>query len=199
MNDLQNNRFEMFLWDKEKMGELNASDFVKLGELGSGNGGVVIKVCHKLTKILMIRKLIRLEVNALIKMQIIRELKVLHQCNFPHIAGFYGAFFNNGEMSICMEYMDGGSLDSILKKVKRIPVNILCKITMAVLKGLTFMREKHTILHRNLKPSNILVNTNGEIKICDFRVSEQLIKSTTIFFIGARSYISVSKLIGFFI
>ena len=34
-----------------------------------------------------------------------RELKVLHECNSPYIVGFYGAFYNDGEISICMEYM----------------------------------------------------------------------------------------------
>ena len=34
-----------------------------------------------------------------------RELKVLHECNSPYIVGFYGAFQNDGEISLCMEYM----------------------------------------------------------------------------------------------
>ena len=192
MDNLQRKRFETFLCDKEKIGELKADDFVKLGEIGSGNGGVVLKVLHKSTGLIMARKLIHLEVKATVKMQIMRELKVLHECNFPHIVGFYGAFYSDRELSICMEHMDGGSLDMILKKVQRIPANILCKITMAVLKGLTYLREKHTIIHRDVKPSNILVNTNGDIKICDFGVSGQLINSMANSFVGTRSYMSVS-------
>ena len=41
-------------------------------------------------------------------------------------------FFSDGEISICMEYMDGGSLDLILKKAGRIPESILGTITSAV-------------------------------------------------------------------
>lgn len=90
-----------------------------------------------------------------IKKQIIRELKVLHECNFAHIVGFYGAFYryiqyfvesvsinltlidffdlsSDGEISICMEYMDGGSLDLILKKAGRIPEAMLGTVTCAV-------------------------------------------------------------------
>ena len=37
--------------------------------------------------------------------QIIRELQVLHECNSPYIVGFYGAFYSDGEISICMEHM----------------------------------------------------------------------------------------------
>jgi len=135
-------------------------------------------------------------VKPAIKKQIIRELKVLHECNSPHIVGFYGAFYSDGEISICMEYMDGGSLDLILKKAGRIPEPFLGKITTAVLKGLSYLRDKHQIIHRDVKPSNILVNSRGEIKICDFGVSGQLIDSMANSFVGTRSYMSPERLQG---
>lgn len=189
-------RLKEFLHQKEKIGELCDEDLEKLGELGSGNGGVVMKVRHIPTQLIMARKLIHLEVKPATKKQIILELKVLHECNFPHIVGFYGAFYNDGEISICMEYMDGGSLDLILKKAGRIPEPILGKITDAVLKGLNYLREKHSIIHRDVKPSNILVNSSGEIKICDFGVSGQLIDSMANSFVGTRSYMSPERLQG---
>lgn len=93
MDDTQKKRMEFFLCQKQKIGELSDDDFEKLGELGSGNGGVVIKVRHLSSGLIMARKLIHLEVKPAIKKQIIRELKVLHECNFAHIVGFYGAFY----------------------------------------------------------------------------------------------------------
>ncbi|KAK6631495.1 Dual specificity mitogen-activated protein kinase kinase dSOR1 [Polyplax serrata] len=196
MDDTQRKRMEFFLCQKEKIGELSDDDFEKLGDLGSGNGGVVVKVRHLSSGLIMARKLIHLEVKPAIKKQIIRELKVLHECNFAHIVGFYGAFYSDGEISICMEYMDGGSLDLILKKAGRIPEDILGKITSAVLKGLSYLRDKHAIMHRDVKPSNILVNSGGEIKICDFGVSGQLIDSMANSFVGTRSYMSPERLQG---
>lgn len=196
MDEEQRKRLESFLGQKEKVGELCDEDFEKLGELGAGNGGVVMKVRHKKYGLIMARKLIHLEVKPAIKKQIIRELKVLHECNFAHIVGFYGAFYSDGEISICMEYMDGGSLDLILKKAGRIPEPILSTITSAVLKGLSYLRDKHAIMHRDVKPSNILVNSAGEIKICDFGVSGQLIDSMANSFVGTRSYMSPERLQG---
>ncbi|GLG96728.1 hypothetical protein R5R35_003916 [Gryllus longicercus] len=196
MDDTQRKRMEFFLCQKEKVGDLSDDDFEKLGELGAGNGGVVMKVRHRSSGLIMARKLIHLEVKPAIKKQIIRELKVLHECNFAHIVGFYGAFYSDGEISICMEYMDGGSLDLILKKAGRIPESILCTITSAVLKGLSYLRDKHAIMHRDVKPSNILVNSAGEIKICDFGVSGQLIDSMANSFVGTRSYMSPERLQG---
>lgn len=198
LDDVERKRISVFLSQKEKIGELSEEDLEKLGELGSGNGGVVMKVRHTLTHLIMARKLIHLEVKPAIKKQILRELKVLHECNFPHIVGFYGAFYSDGEISICMEYMDGGSLDLILKRAGRIPESILGRITLAVLKGLSYLRDKHAIIHRDVKPSNILVNSSGEIKICDFGVSGQLIDSMANSFVGTRSYMSVSPILFLF-
>lgn len=201
LDNEQRERLETFLRNKASIlhnGELCADDFEKLEDLGAGNGGVVTKVRHVTYDMVMARKLIRLEIKPAIRNQIIRELKVLHECNSPYIVGFYGAFYNDGEISICMEHMDGGSLDLVQKRAKhgRIPENILGKVTVAVLKGLSYLRDKHQIMHRDVKPSNILVNSRGEIKMCDFGVSGQLIDSMANSFVGTRSYMSPERLQG---
>jgi len=132
----------------------------------------------------MARKLILMDVKQQIRKQIVTELKILHECRSPYIVGYFGAYQCDGEINIFMEYMDGGSLDLILRKKGRIEEKYTRKITYAVLKGLEYLREKHQIIHRDIKPSNILVNSQGEIKICDFGVSGQLIDSMANTFVG---------------
>ncbi|XP_052021078.1 dual specificity mitogen-activated protein kinase kinase 2 isoform X6 [Apodemus sylvaticus] len=168
LDEQQRKRLEAFLTQKAKVGELKDDDFERISELGAGNGGVVTKALHRPSGLIMARKLIHLEIKPAVRNQIIRELQVLHECNSPYIVGFYGAFYSDGEISICMEHMDGGSLDQVLKEAKRIPEDILGKVSIAVLRGLAYLREKHQIMHRDVKPSNILVNSRGEIKLCDF-------------------------------
>jgi len=46
-----------------------------------------------------------LDIKPAVRNQIMRELKVLHECNCPYIVGFYGNFCINNEISICMEHM----------------------------------------------------------------------------------------------
>ncbi|KAG7327590.1 hypothetical protein KOW79_009196 [Hemibagrus wyckioides] len=196
LDEQQRKRLEAFLTQKAQVGELKDDDFELICELGAGNGGVVHKVRHKPSRLVMARKLIHLEIKPAIRNQIIRELQVLHECNSPYIVGFYGAFYSDGEISICMEHMDGGSLDQVLKEARRIPEEILGKVSIAVLRGLAYLREKHQIMHRDVKPSNILVNSRGEIKLCDFGVSGQLIDSMANSFVGTRSYMSPERLQG---
>ena len=95
-----------------------------------------------------------------------------------------------------MEYMDGGSLDFIVKRAKKIPEDILGVITLAVLQGLVYLKEKHDVIHRDVKPSNILINSLGEIKLCDFGASGLLIDSMANSFVGTRSYMAPERLQG---
>lgn len=56
IDDQQRERLEAFLTQKQKVGELTADVFDKIGELGAGNGGVVMKVLHQPTGLVMARK-----------------------------------------------------------------------------------------------------------------------------------------------
>lgn len=69
---------------------------------------------------------------------------------FPFVSWNYilSRNFPIGLAYIGMEYMDAGSLDLVLKRCEAIPENILGKITLAVLKGLAYLRDKHNIIHR---------------------------------------------------
>lgn len=56
LDEQQRKRLEAFLTQKQKVGELKDDDFEKISELGAGNGGVVFKVSHKPSGLVMARK-----------------------------------------------------------------------------------------------------------------------------------------------
>nr|UYO08133.1 MEK2 [Bursaphelenchus xylophilus] len=181
---------------KKQIGELKEEQLDRICELGHGNGGVVHKMRHRESGLILARKLVHLEVKPSVRNQILKELEVLHKCNSPYIVGFYGAFTNNNDISICMEYMDGLSLDIVLQYNQRISEKRVGRIAVAVIKGLTYLKEEFNILHRDVKPSNMLVNSRGEIKLCDFGVSCMLIDSMANSFVGTRSYMAPERLTG---
>ncbi|KAH9808415.1 MAP kinase kinase PBS2 isoform A, partial [Teratosphaeria destructans] len=146
------------------------------------------------TGIVMAMKEMRLELDDAKFQSIIMELDILHRCVSPYIIDFYGAFFQEGAVYICIEHMDGGSMDKIYGD--GVPENILRKVTLATTLGLKSLKEEHNIIHRDVKPTNILVNTKGQVKICDFGVSGNLVASIARTNIGCQSYMAPERISG---
>ncbi|KAL4971567.1 kinase-like domain-containing protein [Aspergillus desertorum] len=177
--------------------DLRSEDLITLKELGAGNGGTVSKVMHASTKVVMARKIIRVDAKENVRKQILRELQVGHDCNSPNIVTFYGAFQNEArDIVLCMEYMDCGSLDRISKDFGPIRVDVLGKITESILAGLVYLYEAHRIMHRDIKPSNVLVNSRGNIKLCDFGVATETVNSIADTFVGTSTYMAPERIQG---
>jgi mitogen-activated protein kinase kinase len=144
--------------------------------------------------VVMAMKEIRLELDEAKFTTILKELVILHECVSPYIIDFYGAFYQEGAVYMCIEYMDGGSIDKLY--AGGIPENVLRKITFATIVGLKTLKDDHNIIHRDVKPTNILVNTNGQVKICDFGVSGNLVASIAKTNIGCQSYMAPERISG---
>ncbi|KAL2016823.1 hypothetical protein VTK56DRAFT_2946 [Thermocarpiscus australiensis] len=142
----------------------------------------------------MAMKEIRLELDEAKFSTILKELVILHECVSPYIIDFYGAFYQEGAVYMCIEYMDGGSIDKLY--AGGIPENVLRKITFATIVGLKTLKDDHNIIHRDVKPTNILVNTQGQVKICDFGVSGNLVASIAKTNIGCQSYMAPERISG---
>ena len=152
--------------NSEKKLDLKNEDLKELSELGQGNGGSVKKVEHIPTGMLMAKKvwtvlkentplltlfdsqIVLIDAKPSVRKQILRELQIMHDCHSDHIISFYGAFVSDPNICICMECMDKGSLDGIYKKHGAIDIDIVGKIALAVLEGLTYLYDVHRIIHR---------------------------------------------------
>ncbi|XP_028298825.1 dual specificity mitogen-activated protein kinase kinase 5 [Gouania willdenowi] len=172
-------------------GQINAQDIHYQEQLGHGNGGTVYKAYHVLGKRVLAVKVIPLDITVELQKQIMSELEILYKCDSPYIITFFSAFFVENRISICTEFMDGGSLDVY----KRIPEHVLGRIAVAVVKGLTYLWSLK-ILHRDVKPSNMLVNTRGQVKLCDFGVSTQLVNSIAKTYVGTNAYMAPERISG---
>ncbi|KAI4150011.1 MAG: hypothetical protein L6R39_002372 [Caloplaca ligustica] len=158
----------------------------------SGKASVESSPTSSTTGIVMAMKEIRLELDEAKFAAIIMELDILHRCVSPFIVDFFGAFFQEGAVYICMEFMDGGSVDKLYGD--GVPEGVLRKITVSTVMGLKALKDDHNIIHRDVKPTNILMNTRGQVKICDFGVSGNLVASIAKTNIGCQSYMAPERI-----
>ena len=112
------------------------------------------------------------------KKMLIKELRTLCQLQSEALVGFHGAFLHDDDaVVLVMEYMDVGSLEQWRKNNKserslqpsRMEEAFFASIAYQVITGLEYLHSQR-ILHRDIKPGNILLNTNGAVKLCDFGI-----------------------------
>ncbi|XP_075421948.1 dual specificity mitogen-activated protein kinase kinase 3 isoform X2 [Ascaphus truei] len=170
-----------FITIGEKNFEVAADDLVTLSELGRGAYGVVEKVRHAQSGTIMAVKRIRATVNTQEQKRLLMDLDIsMRTVDCFYTVTFYGALFREGDVWICMELMDT-SLDKFYKNVaergRTIPEDILGKMTVSIVKALEHLHSKLSVIHRDVKPSNVLINKEGHVKMCDFGISGYLVDS----------------------
>ncbi|XP_066496637.1 dual specificity mitogen-activated protein kinase kinase 3 isoform X1 [Tiliqua scincoides] len=170
-----------FITIGEKNFEVEADDLVSVLELGRGAYGVVEKVWHEKSHTTMAVKRIRATVNTQEQKRLLMDLDIsMRTVDCFYTVTFYGALFREGDVWICMELMDT-SLDKFYKKVlekeQTIPEDILGKIAVSIVRALEHLHSKLSVIHRDVKPSNVLINKQGHVKMCDFGISGYLVDS----------------------
>nr|XP_016435594.1 PREDICTED: mitogen-activated protein kinase kinase 2-like isoform X1 [Nicotiana tabacum]XP_016435595.1 PREDICTED: mitogen-activated protein kinase kinase 2-like isoform X1 [Nicotiana tabacum]XP_016435597.1 PREDICTED: mitogen-activated protein kinase kinase 2-like isoform X1 [Nicotiana tabacum] len=178
--------------------QLCLADFEAIKVIGKGNGGLVRLVQHKWIGQFFALKVIQMNIEESVRKHIAQELRINQSSQCPYVVICYQSFFDNGAISIILEYMDGGSLADFMKKVKTIPEQYLAAICKQVLKGLWYLHHEKHIIHRDLKPSNLLINHRGDVKITDFGVSAVLASTSghANTFVGTYNYMSPERISG---
>lgn len=181
----------------------NSNGIREISKLGEGNGGSVSKCMLRSGSPVFALKLINADPNPEVQKQIIRELQYNRLCHCQNIVSYYGTFMIELQsmIGIAMEYMGGGSLDAIYKRVieldstNRVNEKVLGKIAESVLRGLSYLHLQR-IIHRDIKPSNILLDAQGHVKICDFGVSGDVVNSLATTFVGTQYYMAPERIMG---
>jgi NIMA (never in mitosis gene a)-related kinase len=101
-----------------------------------------------------------------------KEGELLKSVNHPNIIQFYESFIEDKNFYIVMEYCEKNDLNSYINSYKnkneKIPEDFIWKVAFQVLDALHYLHNERKIVHKDIKPLNLLIDKDDNIKICDF-------------------------------
>lgn len=166
--------------------------------LGQGAGGVVVRGIHKPSQTPVAVKVVRIE-NKSKRAQLINDIHTLLTIpKSSFLIQFYAAFVrkDNFCVHVALEYMDYGSLTDVIKKVHIVPEHFLALIMVQILEGLKLLHLSY-VVHRDVKLGNILVNSQGAVKLTDFGISKQMTEyQMADTFVGTATHMSLERVNG---
>uniref|UniRef100_A0A8C5MIQ7 cyclin-dependent kinase n=1 Tax=Leptobrachium leishanense TaxID=445787 RepID=A0A8C5MIQ7_9ANUR len=144
-------------------------NFQKVEKIGEGTYGVVYKARNRETGEVVALKKIRLDTETEgVPSTAIREISLLKELNHPNIVKLLDVIHTENKLYLVFEFlnqdlkkfMDGSNITGI-------PLTLIKSYLCQLLQGLAFCHS-HRVLHRDLKPQNLLINEDGAIKLADF-------------------------------
>jgi serine/threonine-protein kinase len=173
-----------------------------VAELGRGGMGVVYKGFEgSLNRYVAIKVLAdSLAHDEGIKERFLREARSMASLNDPHIIQIYFIGEDEGQTYFVMEFVEGESLGSMLKRDHRLTVEQSAKVIQQTALGLSTAHDRG-VVHRDIKPGNLMISSRGAIKIADFGIalSNQDISNkltSTGEFVGTPGYLSPEVCLG---
>jgi TolB-like protein/tRNA A-37 threonylcarbamoyl transferase component Bud32 len=156
-------------------GSTFAGRYQIIEELGQGGMGKVYKAFDKEVNVRVALKLVKPEIAA-DKNTIERfrnELKVAREISHKNICRMYDLGRDAETYFITMEYVSGEDLRSFIRRARRLDTGTAISITKQICEGLS---EAHRlgVVHRDLKPGNIMIDQEGNAKIMDFGIARSL-------------------------
>ena len=173
-----------------------------VSELGRGGMGVVYKGYEtSLNRYVAIKVLAdSLAHDASVKERFLREARSMASLNDPHIIQIYFIGDDEGQTFFVMEFVDGESLGSVLKREVKLKPEQAAKIIYQTALGLSTAHDRG-VIHRDIKPGNLMLTGRGSVKIADFGIalttqdfSKKL--TSTGEFVGTPGYLSPEVCLG---
>lgn len=103
---------------------------------------------------------------------LINEILMLDSCHDPNIVNYLQSYMYKEQVWVVMEYLDGGSLTELITNFQMTEPHIAA-VSKGVLSGLNYLHQQNRI-HRDIKSDNVLLGSNGEVKVADLGLCAQL-------------------------
>ena len=159
--------------------DVKFADIVKVAKIGKGNTSVVWQ-CQDMStgESLAIKEMTVDRDEQRINMAL-RELVTIYGVDHVGVLTCHNVFYANNAFHLVMEHMDGGSLLDAMRRwcplygAYSMQPAVLAKVASDVLSALNFLHEQLQVVHRDVKPGNILLNCKGDAKLADLGIVTQ--------------------------
>ena len=162
-------------------------------KLGEGGTSIVYLVNDKLLKRNVVLKILS---NPTLPTHVaqeyfIREAQIVASLVHPNILTVFDAGQAGGRLYMVMEYLDGKPLDAIIEERKALPLKEVVNMALQLGEALAYAHEKN-IIHRDIKPGNVMVMKDGLVKLMDFGMAKALDIHTdkSLYICGTPDYMS---------
>ena len=176
-------------------------DFALLEELGRGGMGVVY-LAHQIS----LDRPAALKIlqdsyanNAEFVVNFIKEARSAAKLNHPHIVQAYAVGEDEGVFYYAMEYINGDTMKDVLKRDKIIPIDKAVIIIQQIAEALDCAWKEQKLIHRDIKPDNIILAKNNRAKLADLglsKVADDMDDENDDEIMGTPQYISPEHLTG---
>ena len=149
-------------------------DFDMISLLGRGNFGKVMKVQHKETGVVHAMKILRkdqLEAKQHDIQHTLTERRLLQKIKHPFVVGLHYAFQTEERLYLVMDYVAGGDMYYHLKNTRRFPEDTVRIWAAQMVLAIGYL-HKLSIVYRDLKPENLLLDVQGNLHLTDFGLSK---------------------------
>jgi hypothetical protein len=147
-------------------------DYEILRVLGAGGMGKVYQVRNTLTNRVEALKVLLPDLTSASELvdRFLREIRISASLDHPNIAALRTAQRVNNQLLMVMEYVEGSTLDSMMHKA-RLPLGEAIDYTAQALSALAYAHSKG-VIHRDIKPGNIMLTPMGMVKLMDFGIAK---------------------------
>jgi len=172
-------------------------------ELGRGAMGVVYKATDTALERTVAVKTVNMSLERdgaeKYEARFYQEARAAGSLNHPNIVTVYDVGKEGNVAYMAMEFIEGAELRSLLAEGRALPVSQAVSIAAQVAEGLAYAHE-HGVVHRDVKPANIMVLTDGPVKITDFGIARMRANTDELtqsgMMLGSPKYMSPEQVIG---